>query len=465
MNPPYSLSATVGRWVAAALFGFGSTIAAWAAASRPHNIVFILADDMGWNQVGYHGSTWYETPNIDRIAREGMQFRHAYAAAPICSPTRAALMTGKAPARLHLTDFIPGARSENKPLVTPVMRQGLPLEEATIPEMLRTRGYVSGIFGKWHLAPDYNYTPGRPMDPESQGFDEVFHSSVYVTIKDAHDKHGAIATTDRAVDFIERHKDKPFFCYVSHNVVHAPLGEEPELVAKYKAKPGADLPQHHPVMGAMIETMDRTIGRLLETLERLNLAERTIVVFTSDNGNIAAQQSQMPWRGGKSMLWEGGVRVPLAVRWPGIVRPGGSSDEPVIIHDWFNTIMEIAGVAYQPDYHDGASLMPLFTGKATTLGREALYWHYPHYHSLGGKPSSSVRAGRYKLIEWHEGALLGGGPAVSLFDLIEDPGEARDLAGEKPDLASELRAKLRAWRKHVDAQEMKVREPASSPRK
>lgn len=426
---------------------------------RPPNIVFILADDLGWNQVGYHGSNWYETPNIDRLAAEGMSFRHAYAAAPICSPSRAALMTGKAPARLHLTDYIPGRRWEDKPLVTPRMQQGLPLEETTLPELLHTRGYISGLFGKWHLAKTYDYEPWRPMDPESQGFDVVFHTRK-PEIEDAppQDRHNAVAITDHAIEFIERNKNRPFFCYVAHNVVHTPLLEEPGLIEKYKTKLGADQPVNNAIMGAMIETMDRQIGRLMEAIDRLHLRENTIVIFMSDNGNVMALQSQAPFRGGKATIWEGGLRVPLAARWPGVVAAGARSDEPVITFDWFSTLLEIGGVAYQPGYNDGLSLMPLLTGKSTTLNRSALYWHYPHYHHLGDfRPGSVIRMGDYKLIEWYEGRLLHQGPAVSLFDLSLDPGESRDLAAQKPELVQRMRGSLASWRKEVGAQEMTPR--------
>jgi arylsulfatase A len=425
---------------------------------RAPNIVLILADDMGWNQVGYHGSKFYETPNIDRIAREGMQFRHAYSAAPICSPTRAALMTGKAPARLRITDYIPGKLWEEKPLVTPAMQQGLPLEESTIPEMLRTRGYISGLFGKWHLAKSYDYEPGRAMDPESQGFDVVYHTRKPDDEKlDIPDAHNATAITDRAIEFIEQNKARPFFCYVAHNVVHRPLTERPELVEKYRRKAGADRPENVAVMGAMIETMDIGIGRILEKLAALGLDRNTIVIFVSDNGNVIADQSQAPFRGGKATIWEGGLRVPLAIRWPQVVKGGGSSDEPVISHDLFSTLMEATGTTFEPRLHDGVSLLPVLKG-AAKLEREALHWHYPHYHHLGDfRPGSVIRSGRYKLIEWHEGALLNKGPVVELFDVVDDPGETRDLSKEKPEVARKLRQQLNAWRKDVGAQEMTVR--------
>jgi arylsulfatase A len=426
---------------------------------RPPNIVLILADDMGWNQVGYHGSKFYETPHIDRIAREGIQFRHAYSAAPICSPTRAALMTGKSPARLQLTDYIPGKLWEEKPLITPRMQQGLPLEESTIPELLRTRGYISGLFGKWHLAPTYDYARWRPMDPESQGFDEVYHTNKPDEKNlSAPDAHNAIAITEHAVGFIERHKHRPFLCYVAHNVVHRPLTEQSNLVAKYNSKPGADRPENKAVMGAMIERMDTGIGRILAKLHELQLERDTLVIFTSDNGNVIADQSQVPFRGGKATIWEGGLRVPLAVRWPAKIRAGITSNEPVISHDLFSTLMEVAGVPIEARLHDGTSLLPVLTGRETTLGRDALYWHYPHYHHLGDfRPGSVIRQGRYKLIEWYEGALLGQGPEVELFDLETDQGETRNLAPEMPRVATELRRKLRAWRQAVGAQEMQVK--------
>lgn len=455
-------------WFAGALLTAGAAVAADAPVPepRPPNIVFILADDMGWNQVGYHGSKWYDTPNIDRLAHEGLQFSNAYAAAPICSPSRAALMTGKSPARLHQTDYIPGRMWEDRPLVTPSMRQGLPLEETTIPEMLHTRGYISGLFGKWHLAENYNYEAWRPMDPESQGFDVVFHTRKPETENaPLHDKHNAIAITDNAIRFIEQNRGRPFFCYVGHNVVHMPLMEEPEVIAKYRARPGADQPVNNAIMGAMIETMDHQIGRLMETLDRLLLRQNTIVIFTSDNGNVMAQQSQAPFRGGKATIWEGGLRVPLAVRWPGVVKPDTRCDVPVITTDWFETLMDVAGVKYLPAIHDGVSLMPVLSGSASTLKRDALYWHYPHYHHLGDfRPGSAIRMGNYKLIEWYEGVLLHRGPEVSLFDLAADPSENNDLTAAQPDRVKLMRTKLEKWRREVGAQEMtrRQREPSDA---
>lgn len=469
MNDSPACASRLQRWMAAPLCGIASVLSAAAPgpaagiSPRPPNIVLVVADDMGWNQVGYHGFDWYETPNIDRIARAGLQFRHAYSAAPICSPTRAALMTGKYPARLHLTDYIPGNPHEDRPLVTPQQIPCLPLEETTIPEMLHPVGYISGHFGKWHLSTDYHYKPGRIFDPASQGFDVVYTAAKPEDDLDPAppDAHSAEAITEHSIRFIEANRGRPFFCYVSHNVVHRPLYEEASLIEKYRRKPGSDEPVHNPVMGAMIERMDTGIGRILDTLDRLGLTENTIVIFVSDNGGLEALQSQAPLRAGKSTLYEGGIRVPMAVKWPGVVKEGATTNVPVITHDLFPTIMEIAGVPYRKDYADGESILALLRGTADHLDRDAIYWHYPHYHHFGGRPGSAIRMGDYKLIEWFEGSMLGIGPAVELFNVVDDIGETRDLAAAQPERAAAMRAKLEAWRTQMNAQRMTIRAAAN----
>ncbi len=422
----------------------------------PWNIVFIVVDDVAWNQVGYHGTEFYETPNIDAIAESGMQFSNAYSANPVCSPTRASLMTGKNPARLQITDYIPGSPYPYARLLRPAEIPGLPLEEVTIAEMLKAKGYVTGHFGKWHLNVDKNYVPGRPMDPASQGFDDVL-----TTVKPeyeadpAADAHHAIEITERSLSFIDDNKDKPFFLYVTHHTVHRPLMEKPELIEKYAAKPNADSPVNNPIMGAMMETMDNGVGRIVERLDRYGLTDRTIVIFYSDNGGFEQLQAQDPFRGGKAMIWEGGVRVPMAIKWPGVVEPGSQSDDLVISDDFFPTLAEIVdGDATDPEI-DGLSLMPLLT-QTGALQRDTLYFHYPHYHHLGFMPAGAIRRGDYKLIEWFEGAIVGEGPAFSLYDLAADPGETTDLAAEKPELAIELLASLRQWREDIGAAEMAV---------
>ncbi|OAM90972.1 hypothetical protein AW736_05600 [Termitidicoccus mucosus] len=432
-------------------------------AEPPPNIVIILADDMGWNQTGFNGSTWYETPNLDRLARSGAVYTQAYAAAPICSPTRAALMTGKWPARLHLTNFIPGSSGKGRPLVTPEMQQGLPLPEVTIAERLRDRGYITGLFGKWHLAPDYNYKPGRPMDPESQGFDVVFHTrKPSAKNADKPDAHNVAAITDHALEFMRGNKDRPFFCYIAHNVVHTPLTEQPALVAKYANKPGAVRPENHPVMAAMIERMDAHIGRILDELDKLDLTRRTLIVFASDNGNVMSLQSQTPFRGGKATVWQGGLRVPACVSWAGVIPAGARFDTPVITQDLFFTLTEAAGCDTSDVPADGMSLLAQLRS-GMPLAARPLFWHFPHYHSLGEyHPASAIRDGNHMLIEWHEGALLGIGPAASLFDLSADEGQERDIAAENQALVLKLRAKLAQWQRDIDAQEMTVSPKAAA---
>ncbi len=427
-----------------------------SSESEKLNFVFILADDLGWNQVGYHGLNYYETPNIDAIANAGVYFTDAYAAAPVCSPTRASLMTGKSPARLHITDYIPGSPFPYAKLTTPQMAPALPLEEVTIAEKLKEAGYVSAHIGKWHLNKDKNYQPGRPGDPASQGFDVVFTSVKPGDDADPDkDAHHAKEITERSLRFLDEYGDKPFFLYVSHHVVHRPIMENADLIEKYASRPGADAPEHNPIMGAMIETMDTGIGEILQKLDELNLSRKTVVIFYSDNGGLEQLQDQTPLRGGKANLFEGGIRVPLAIRWPGVVEPGRKSSVMVNTEDFFPTIMEIAGVTYDPEILDGVSLVPVLRNNGS-LARNTLYWHYPHYHHLGYKPAGAVREGDYKLIEWFEETLRDEPGKVSLFNLKKDISEANDLSADMPDKVNHLLQKLHDWRREVNAQEMTV---------
>lgn len=419
------------------------------------NVVFILADDMGWNQVGYNGTTFYETPNVDRIAAEGLIFSNAYSANPVCSPTRASIMTGKNPARLHLTNYIPGNPYPYAKLTTPVIIDGLPLAEVTLAELFKAHGYVTGHFGKWHLNADKNYVPGRPKDPGSQGFDEVFTSVKPTEDADpSSDAHHAVEITERTLKFIEENRDHPFFAYVAHHVVHRPIMEKPALVSKYEAKPGSGDPVNNPIMGAMIETMDNGIGRILAKLDELGLTGKTIVVFYSDNGGFEQLQDQAPFRGGKAMVFEGGIRVPLAVKWPGVIAPGSSCDDMVISDDFFPTFAGILGEE-SPGGLDGTSLLPLWKGEGH-LQRNTLYFHYPHYHHQGYLPAGAIREGDYKLIEWFEESIYGEGDAYDLYNLAEDRGEENDLSGEMPEKVKEMAAKLKTWREETGAQEMMI---------
>lgn len=426
------------------------------AKSQPVNFVFILADDLGWNQAGYQGSDFYETPNIDRISREGIHFINAYSSAPVCSPTRAGLMTGKHPARLHITDYIPGSPYPYARLTTPQQAACLPLEEITIAEKIKEKGYISGHFGKWHLAPDKNYQPGRPFDPGSQGFDVIFTTVKPEENTDPNkDAHHTIKITEKSLKFLDQYGSQAFFLYVSYHTVHRPIMETAELIAKYQAKDGADLPQHNPIMGAMIERMDTGIGQILQKLEDLKIKENTVVFFYSDNGGLKELQDQYPLRGGKAMIFEGGLRVPLTIRWPGVIPANIRSEELVCSEDFFPTIMEIAGISYDNNSLDGESLMPVLK-QVGTLSRQALYFHYPHYHHQGYKPASAIRQGDYKLIEWFEESLVGMENRVNLYNLREDIGEKNDLSSQMPDKTAELYNKLHEWRKAIGAQEMEI---------
>lgn len=426
------------------------------SAEQKLNVVFILVDDLGWNQVNYHGFGFVETPNIDRVANEGIHFTNAYSSAPVCSPTRGSLMTGKHPARLHLTDYIPGSPFPHAKLVTQKMAPCLPLEEVTMAEKFKEAGYATGHFGKWHLSVDKNYQPGRKFDPESQGFEDILTTVKPKPDTDPDsDAHHSKEITKRSLEFLDKNKDKTFFLYTSYHTVHRPLMENADLIAKYEAKPGSELPENNPIMGAMIETMDIGIGQILDKLVEHNLVDNTIVVFYSDNGGLEMLQDQKPLRGSKATIFEGGIRVPLAIRWPGVIKPGTKSEAFVATEDLFPSLMEATEIKYHKTDLDGVSLMPIFSGKGE-YQRTELYFHYPHYHHQGFKPGGAIRQGDYKLIEWYEQTLYGEEGQINLYNLKEDIGEENDLAAEMPDLAAKLRDKLHAWRDKVSAQEMTV---------
>jgi arylsulfatase A-like enzyme len=406
------------------------------------NFVFFLIDDMGWADLGCYGSAYHLSPVIDRLAAEGMRFTDAYAACPVCSPTRASILTGKYPARLHLTDFIPGHWRPWARLVVPPIRNQLPLAETTIAELLQAAGYSCGCFGKWHLG------GGPQFAPDKQGFDAPAGGP-----RSKGDKNAA-GLTDQALKFIEDHKDRPFFLYLCHHTVHIPLEAPKALVEKHtkRLKPARKPPQQaNPTYAAMIEHLDNQVGRVLRKLDELNLAARSVVIFFSDNGGLIRiytgkgeiVTSNAPLRAEKGTLYEGGVRVPLIVRFPGVVKSGSICRQVVTSVDFFPTILELAGVARPADATiDGISLAPLLTG-AGGLDRDAIYWHYPHYHHCA--PCGAIRAGRYKLIEHYEDGRC------ELYDLAEDLGEKNDLAEKLPERRAELRAKLAAWRKGVGA--------------
>ena len=431
--------------------------AASGEADGGPNFVFILADDLGWADLGCYGSTFYETPNLDRLAREGVRFTDAYAASCVCSPTRVSIMTGKYPARVGLTNWLTG-RIRKKLLGAPYVKQ-MPLEEVTLAEALKSAGYRTGFVGKWHLG-------GQPYWPEHQGFDVNVagchagspmggYFAPWGNPRMTDGPKGQYLTdrlTDEGLKFIEANKDRRFLLYQSYHTVHTPIQGKKELIAKYRAKaakPPFNQPappiaeaerkvrqtQNHPVYAAMVEGLDTNVGRILAKLDELKLTGRTVVIFMSDNGGLSTSEgsptSNVPLRAGKGWLYEGGIREPMIVRAPGVARRGAVCREPVISTDFYPTMLELAGRPPRPNQHaDGVSLAGLLKG-AESLPRKAIYWHYPHYSPQGGRPACAVRAGRYKL--------------------SRDLGEKNDLAAKMPDKAAELKTMLHDWLKAVDA--------------
>lgn len=446
------------------------------AATRP-NIVFILADDLGWSDLSSYGSSFYETPNLDRLAAQGVRFTQAYAACSVCSPTRASLLTGRYPARVGITDWITGRpdRPDQKLARAPLLNQ-LPLEEVTLAEVFHAAGYHTGFIGKWHLGEDAKYFPDR------QGFDvniagcgkghppSYFSPYGIPTLTDGPaGEHLDDRLTNEAIKFVGEAaaKRQPFLLYLAHYALHTPLQAKPELIAKYQAKlaahamPAPAIAQHpqdgntravqsHPTYAAMVESLDTSVGRLVAKLDELGLRENTIIIFTSDNGGLSTAEgsptSNLPLRAGKGWAYEGGVREPLIVSWPRHLPAGRTSDAIVTSPDFFPTILDLAGLPTEPRLHvDGASFAPGLRDPAVRPADRPIYWHYPHYSNQRGKPHGAVRSGRWKLIEWFEDGR------TELFDLELDPGEAHDLSRAQPALAQEMLRQLRTWREQVGA--------------
>lgn len=439
------------RFLAAAGCGM---IHAQAPVRRP-DIVFILADDLGWRDAACYGNEFHATPHIDRLASEGARFTHAYAAAPVCSPTRASILTGRWPARTGVTDWIPGRQPPARgPLITPPTARQLRLEETTLAEALRQAGYRTANIGKWHLG-------GPGFLPGDQGFDlniagtesgspprsprPYFGPFELPGMKAAQDEFLTAKLTDEAVRFIEQNRQNPFFLLLSHFTVHIPLSAPQEFVEQHRARAGG---RYHPVYAAMVETLDQSVGRVLEALEKNGIARNTLVVFFSDNGGLCFEgaskervTTNAPLRAGKGHLYEGGIRVPFLLRYPGVVRAGSAIDSPVSSIDLFPTLCEAAGVRARNV--DGTSLLPLLRGEAARPRQ--LFWHYPHYSNQGGEPSSAIREGDWKLIEFYHGGRR------ELYNLRSDPGETRNLAASQQSLAKKLSLALHQWLRQTDA--------------
>lgn len=424
------------------------------AQSKPPNIVFILADDLGWSQLGCYGGAAYRTPNIDQLAAEGIRFTQAYAAAAVCSPTRAAIMSGKHPARLHLTDFLKGEAFPDSLLEQPDWQQFLPLEVQTLAETLRQSGYRTAHFGKWHLSKDKRPPESESHNPLQQGFDEQLITYKPGAETDAEgDPHNVDTITTRAVEFLKRNRDSTFFLYLSHNAIHDPIMESAGRVERFAKDRTQERHDVDPVIAAMTERLDDGVGTILRTLAELELEKETLVIFYSDNGGKSTYAAQAPFRAGKGWLYEGGIRVPLILRWPGKIAEGSTTDEFMTSVDLYPTL---AAVAETPVDHlelDGRNLLPLLMGNTDSLESRPLFWHYPHYHRGSGmRPASAVRSGRYKLIEWHQRALLGQAGALELYDLKNDPGESQNLADSLPEIKEKLYTQLKNWRTEVGAQ-------------
>lgn len=464
---------------------FITAFTSYAEGNRP-NVVFILADDLGWAELGCYGNDFNETPNIDKLAGQGMRFTQAYAAAPVCSPYRAALLTGQHPARIGILDYL-----------RPTSSNALPTSHVTLPEVFKQHGYVTGMVGKWHLTGKKYHGAEFEIKPRDHGFDWDFGREVkgvgngantwpyvfrnqdirWLDIPENRLGEGEYLT-DRlnleAVDFVERNKDKPFFLYLSHYAPHSILNGRPDLVEKYRKKhaPGKSTRErcyicedaglagdeghhwagdHNPHLAAMLESIDHGVGLLSRKLEELGLTENTIFIFSSDNGGETNVTSNAPLSGGKSQLSEGGIRVPMIVRWPGQIPVGTICKQPTANYDFYPTLVDAAGLKADSAHTlDGISTLASWKNPSIKSDRKTLYWHYPldQPHFLGGVSSGAIRDGEWKLVEYFD---ENHNPPYELFRLTEDPSEKQNLADIHPERVNELKAKLSAWRQKVGA--------------
>ena len=468
------LRLTVSAAVVLTLFFSGQICPALAgpAVSKP-NIIIILADDLGWADIGCYGADLHETPNLDRLARQGMRFTDAYAAAPVCSPTRASIMTGKYPARLGMTIWSEASARppQTKKLIPPVTEGDLPHEQVTIAEVLKSQGYFTAHVGKWHLGQAAYY-------PQTQGFDvniggtfwgaptTFFYpysgSSMwggefrYVPHLELGEEGEYLTDrlTDEALGIMEKVKDKPFFLNLWYHTVHTPIEGKPELVEYYKKKVKPGMHHQNYEYAAMVHSLDENVGRIMSKLTQLGIEQRTIVIFLSDNGGLVGKSkaksvtSNYPLRSGKGSLYEGGTRVSMIVKWPNVTRAGSVCDQPVSSIDLYPSILDITSLAGDPDHNadvDGISIAQLLKNPTKRLARKDLYWHYPHYYATTG-PVSSIRQGDWKLLEYFEDGR------AELYNIKKDIGEKYDLAEKEPEKTEQLRRRLHQWRKNVNAQ-------------
>lgn len=422
-----------------------------ASAGEKLNVVLFLIDDLGATDLGCTGSKFYQTPNIDRLAQEGMRFTTSYASCPVCSPTRSSILTGKYPARLHITDWIPGEGRKTEKLLSPDWRMYLPLTERTIANNFRDAGYATASIGKWHLGGPKYYPEHHGFDINIAGTDKGQPPSYFSPYHISTLKDGPVGEflTDResaeAVKFIDTNQNRPFFLYLPHHAVHTPLMGKQDVVAKYRARRTADDPQNNATYASLVESVDDSVGKIVGELERLKLIDKTVIVFTSDNGGLLGSTYNIGMRAGKGSPYEGGVRVPLIVRWPGVTQPATTSAIPTISMDLYPTLLNaFGGAPAKGQIFDGVDLMPALKGGV--LASRPIYWHYPHYHLGGATPYSAVRDGDYRLLEFFEDHR------VELYNLKTDPLESHDIAISEPALVAKLYRQLAAWRKKVGAQ-------------
>jgi len=447
-------------------------LVSWAGAQERPNVLFILVDDMGWTDLEGYGSDLHHTLHIDALADQGMRFTNAYSASPVCSPTRASIMTGKHPAKLHMTIWREAAKRPplDRPLLPPITRDSLPHDEVTIAEVLHEAGYLTAHVGKWHLGTAEYY-------PQTQGFDynvggtlwgapqtffypysgsQTFSGLRYVPHLGG-GQAGEYLTdrlTSEAIRILRTERGKPFFMHLAFHTVHTPIEGKPAIVERYRQRIREGMLHRNPHYAAMVHALDENVGRVLDTLDDLGVADNTLVILTSDNGGYINRFDGMqvtdntPLRSGKGSLYEGGIRVPAIIRWPSVTRPGSESDVPISSIDYYRTILSAAGLPGDREYNrtvDGIDLTPLLKDPDHAPDRAALYFHYPHYYATTA-PVSALRMGHWKLLRYYEDSR------VELYNLADDLGERRDLSADKREIAEALTERLEAWWDRMDAQ-------------
>lgn len=446
------------------LYFASPSLVSFGQTSKP-NIVFILADDLGYKDLGAYGNPFNETPNLDSLAKSGLQFNQAYSACPVCSPSRAAIMTGKYPARLHLTNYIAGDRRDSNSTILPAAwRKFLPSSEITLAELLKEHGYQTGIMGKWHLTTS---PKSDSTSPRAQGFDydriidknglDYYNYTITEKGKTVFEDKGKDYITDKltdyAVDFIDQNKTKPFFLYLPYSAPHVLIVPKADKLNKYyfKYEKFKSQQKYNPDYAALLESLDEGVGRVVDKLKKEGLLENTIIVFTSDNGGVGLDElgpiptSVLPLRAWKGHVYEGGIRVPLLVSWKGKIAEKQQTENYVVGTDFLPTFLDILQVKSLPAQVDGKSFRSVLDKPQEAFQRGPVYWHYPHFSNQLGRPAAAVRIGDYKLVELYESGKL------ELYNLKTDISESKDLSRSQPQKTAELYEHLKKWRIEVDA--------------